>query len=105
MMDKKTKRALEGSIRKWQKIVDYLHNKRKIDFNKIDRLERGGGNCPLCLLNVGCKNCPVTNATHRKCCQGTPYVDFHDAYNCFKDIKAMKKSAKKEVTFLKSLRG
>jgi hypothetical protein len=76
-MDAKTLAALEGSIKKWEAIVD----KR--------RPNRGGADCPLChlfnpffrhrtpgaviLSKKGCEGCPVAERTGQSFCKGSPY--------------------------------
>ena len=79
-MDKKTRKALEGSIQKWQDIAD-----RKI-------ADEGSDNCPLCkvFLNskpdeFGCTGCPVAQDTGEMVCRGTPYyawLDHDDEIGC-----------------------
>lgn len=67
-MDAATKEALEGSIAKWQAIVD------KTGFDE------GFKNCPLCEKFMEndkglrlCSGCPVSNLTGMIGCIGTPY--------------------------------
>lgn len=68
-MNYKTLRALKGSIRKWQAIVDG-HG-----------IDQGGDNCPLCHLFLEnadkdyCEGCPVFEKTGKEFCYGTPYHD------------------------------
>lgn len=56
-------RALDGSIRKWEKIV------------KGTGVDLGVGNCPCCQLYWAndCKNCPIAIFTGKHMCFGTPY--------------------------------
>ena len=68
-MNKRTLKALEGSIKKWEKIVDGTG------------YDRGGENCPLCKLflhsgTFDCGGCPVYQKTRKMGCDGTPYLDF-----------------------------
>ena len=63
-MDAKTRKALEGSIKKWRKIVEW------------EDTDNGISNCPLCALfwSARCSECPVKRATGKRECGGTPYV-------------------------------
>jgi hypothetical protein len=101
-MDVKTLKALEGSIIKWEKIVDG----KGID-NGID-------NCPLCKrfhLGKDCVGCPVFAKTGIYGCDRTPYDEWHkhhsikhrDCIHCEINCKTCKKLAQKELAFLKSL--
>lgn len=56
--------ALQGSIKKWEKIVEGIG------------LDCGRRNCPLCQLFPDCTNCPVAKHTGRVCCLCTPYIDW-----------------------------
>lgn len=63
-MDKRTLKALQGSIRKWEKIVEGTG------------VDRGSDNCPLCkefTYPVLCRGCPVQTDMQRGGCIGTPY--------------------------------
>lgn len=64
-MTPKTRKALEGSIRKWEGIVT----------GSVE--DHGEDNCPLCKLfrkaDVGCTRCPVKKATGKDWCKGSPY--------------------------------
>ena len=72
-MDARTRKALEGSIAKWQSIVDGTG------------LDEGTENCPLCQLyyvrnSRSCGSCPVEADTEVDGCNGTPYegwIDHH----------------------------
>lgn len=72
-MNRKTRIALNGSIRKWERI---LFSTRAVD--------RGEDNCPLCLLFFQrkrilgplCEDCPVHIATGETACEQTPYKDW-----------------------------
>lgn len=95
-MNKKTLKALEGSIVKWEKIV----NKKGID--------DGEHNCPLCklfweddcigcLINYECKGTPYDDwlAHFERCHQNTPRNEVY-CHWC-------KHYAQQELDFLKSL--
>ena len=79
-MDERTLTALEGSIAKWQAIVDGTG------------LDKGADNCPLCneFSNVsdadadgdeawrsdGCDGCPVSEKAGTSSCGRTPYEEW-----------------------------
>ncbi len=111
-MDKRTLTALEGSIAKWEAIVNGTG------------VDGGTDNCPLCkeFYNEAdeddeytqcCKNCPVSIAVEgQDSCCGTPYEkwgEYHILHNrnlytqrVVFDEKS-KQLAQAEVDFLKSL--
>ena len=66
-MDAATREALEGSIRKWEAVVEG------------SGADEGGSNCPLCVLadsrneDGGCAGCPVFEATGEEECGDTPF--------------------------------
>ena len=106
-MNKRTRKALEGSIRKWEDVRD----------GKIK--DKRGDNCPLCALfnNHGdddCEGCPVAIQANDRHCSGTPYVGWwrhqnHRHYsgnrNAYWATDARsKKLAQAELDFLISLR-
>lgn len=68
-MDDWTLDALRGSIAKWEAIVDGTGE------------DLGTSNCPLCheFYNNGCVGCPVSAATGKPRCGGTPYDDYDDS--------------------------
>ena len=90
-MDKKTLKALKGSIEKWEKIVAGTGK------------DEGPNNCPLCKLfnkiegeeKYACNGCPVKEETGQKYCWNTPYEVY--------EPNPTKKNAIKELNFLKSL--
>jgi hypothetical protein len=92
--------ALEGSIRKWQRIL--------IGTGR----ERGSSDCPLCGLfnereDDDCKDCPVRQKTGKVGCHGSPYDDWKHAgqpTDCTNLTDAQTLAAKHELEFLKSLR-
>jgi hypothetical protein len=99
-MNKQTLKALKGSIKKWQSIV----NKTGVD--------RGTNNCPLCKLFYNyeyivdhCLGCPVRNRTGEQYCTNTPYVKFSDLDDGSGIANTPEKlaAAVEELKFLKSL--
>jgi hypothetical protein len=101
-MDKKTLKALKGSIKKWEKIIDGKG------------VDTGSGNCPLCHLfyyERGCRGCPVSEKTGETDCLSSPYEKWnwhvnikHSDRNSIKVYcKTCKNLAEKELKFLKSL--
>lgn len=100
-MDAKTLKALEGSIKKWEKIV------ARTGF------DNGCGNCPLCrqFLEHGCVGCPVVTRTGKTVCKGTPYSSFAWKSDTISTVGGDKvggphslKAAKEMLAFLKRLR-
>ena len=103
-MDEKTREALEGSIAKWQAIVDGTGG------------DDGTKNCPLCLLFNNedteyediCVGCPVAEETEISECQETPYGTWSALSEGERPWKAstgkQKQAAQKELDFLISLR-
>ena len=69
-MNKRTLKALKGSIIKWH-LIRYKGG-----------VDQGGDNCPLCKIfshdwgDDACKKCPVYAKTRQVGCQGTAYEDF-----------------------------
>lgn len=108
-MDKKTLKALKGSINTKWKGIRY---KSKED--------EGGDDCELCGLFMleqtewnKCKGCPVYERTSQILCKGTPYIDWskhqHDvhgwdnAYVVHTGCGECKPLADKQIAFLESL--
>lgn len=62
-MDKRTLKALHGSIRKWIKIATWKGG------------DEGSDNCPLCgeFLDNDCGECPIAMKTCEEYCFNTPY--------------------------------
>lgn len=97
-MNLETLKALHGSIKKWQAIVDGTG------------IDRGPQNCPLCEMflpydgdpETDCEGCPVYEKVGQRNCQGTPYSEFYLVRNTYKTDEIMK-HAKAELEFLKSL--
>ena len=98
-MDEKTLTALQGSIKKWEKIVSGKG------------VDRGTENCPLCAVFLPrCDGCPVKERTGRGFCYGSPYDDFSNTFSDTwgesihkADTPKRKRAALKELKFLKSL--
>ena len=102
-MNKRTEKALLGSIQKW---VDIAYNGGK---------DKGRSNCPLCKLFIdnGCEKCPVNEVTDYNCCSDTPYSDWtqHSSMHHTADIvgsfhaqcKTCQRLAEKEAKFLMKL--
>jgi hypothetical protein len=104
-MNSKTSKALEGSIKKWEKILSGKGT------------DEGRDNCPLCTIFIkryisiyDCKGCPVKDRTKFRKCRGSPYVEWEDhqnlAHRTVGKVKCdiCKNLALKELEFLKSLR-
>lgn len=98
-MNKETLKALKGSIKKWEGIVD-------------GRLsDKGPDNCPLCKKFYdemdGCDGCPVKQETDHDYCEESPYFDWCEATAWKHDCKAADDEtvmcAVLELEFLKSL--
>lgn len=101
-MEAATLEALEGSIAKWQAIVDG---------SGADRL---ADNCALCKEFLDCDGCPVAESTGMTGCLGSPWDKWYRAQSLLKrnyrggewvaDTEALMKLAQAELDFLKSLR-
>ena len=103
-MTPETRKALKGSIKKWEKIV-----------KSTKAVDKGKKNCPLCSLFFQryCGGCPVKESMGEEYCVGTPYAtwcmhqeEYHMAYidlsrhpNCPDCLRL----AKAELEFLKGL--
>lgn len=72
MMDAKTLTALRQSIKKWE---------RNAVAESPARFAIRSEDCPLCRMFAasGCRGCPVSAATGRDLCDGTPYRAAADA--------------------------
>lgn len=93
-----TLKALRGSIKKWEKIVDGTG------------CDLGSHNCPLCklfLTDDGCEGCPVSEKTGKPDCRGSPYIKWtliHQGWwPLYADMPKERAAAKAELNFLKSL--
>lgn len=95
-----TRKALEGSIRKWERIV--------IGTGK----DLGHRNCALCKMffdadddETSCKGCPVMTKTGHSHCNGTAYRTYTAERSAHgEDSIEARKQAFKELRFLESLR-
>jgi len=105
-MNKRTLKALKGSIRKWKKIVAGTGK------------DQGTKNCALCkaFIDMGCEGCPIKDRTGYDGCNLSPYDDWvehledchdrtvDDAYLSLEpECNACKELAQKELDFLISL--
>jgi hypothetical protein len=108
-MKHKIRKALKGSIRKWEEIV------------AGKGVDKGGANCPLCQLTekeyLECDKlpCPIYTKTKMLECQGSPYPKWreHHRSNHPEEDEFLKynrvycptcrKLAQTELDFLKSL--
>jgi len=101
-MDAKTLKALKGSIKKWEKIVEG------------EGIDDGGKNCPLCKLysDKDCRSCPVCAEVDNYGCHDTPYDEWeshhenkHEENELYRKVycPTCKELAQKELDFLKSL--
>ncbi len=98
-MNARTLKALNGSIKKWEKIAAGTG------------LDKGPENCPLCKLfwygTYDCEGCPVAARTGQGGCSGSPYDEWTDATEygdaSKADTPALKAIARKELRFLRSL--
>ena len=97
-MNLETLTALQGSIEKWEAIVNGIGT------------DQGASNCPLCALFLPplwidkpnqrpCEGCPVYEKTGIVFCEGSPYEDFCNA----EEDSDMEALAQEELDFLKSL--
>lgn len=88
-MNKRTLKALQGSIRKWQGVVD----------GRVK--DKGPSNCPLCevFFYHHCRGCPVAEHTGFSDCYDTPYDEWCEASTPAEERRA----ARHELAFLKSL--
>lgn len=120
-MDERTREALEGSIAKWQAIVDG------------SGVDDGGANCPLCAEFADqvdpdhgpddegdlspdaamCHGCPVKATTGQWGCNGTPYMDWAKTVEFSLSLEGLVRRAESdadralaraELEFLQSLR-
>lgn len=107
-MNKATLKALKGSVAKWEAIVAGTGE------------DQGNINCPLCQkfnndktpMDTECDGCPVSEATGRRFCGGTPYSRWVEHRMIVHDLDTANGSVKcavcasiaqKELDYLKSL--
>ncbi len=98
-MKEETLAALNGSIQKWEKIVNGIG------------VNEGRGNCPLCQLFPDCYGCPVAQITNSYGCNNSPYGDWSDHQYKFHNsgerekviCDTCKELAINELNFIKSL--
>lgn len=104
-MNKKTLKALNESIAKWER-----NAKAETPANYLTT----PADCPLCELFFGypkyCEGCPVAECTGEAVCDGSPYDDAAKAGKNWTDHPqsnayryAARAAARKEVRFLRSL--
>ena len=96
-MDKKTLKALKGSIRHWK------DNLKKAKTGRLTGNGLTSASCPLCVkFKSNCKNCLVFLRTGTEDCGGTPYYEVKDAvYDA--DQSDVIEACEAEVEFLESL--
>ena len=96
----KQKKALLGSIRKWQRISNGLDT------------DKGVNSCPCCKLwntdDNDCKGCPISAFTKQTFCDGSPYEIWErDEYYMTNDPKEIPvegiEIATSELNFLRAL--
>jgi hypothetical protein len=98
-VNQNTYNAWQGSIKKWESIVDG------------SGVDEGTRNCPLCKLfyHNWCKDCPIHLHTGFDSCDKTPYEKWSDLIKVFTcppfraDTPEKVEVAKAELEFLKSL--
>lgn len=96
-MNKETRKALLGSIQKWEKIRD------------MKDTDKGRKNCPLCgmFIGAGCYGCPVSIKAGISNCRSTPYEEWACSEKKYKKDESISKIGKRlaqsEVDFLRSL--
>ena len=96
-MNRKTLKALKGSISKWEAII------------AGNAYDLGAENCPLCELFVEdfCYKCPVRESSGAPGCIYTPWHDWAKAQGARlvwrADTPRRKKLAQAELKFLQSL--
>jgi len=96
---------LELSIKKWEDIYDAIKRLRRYIPDTIGKLEDGAHNCALCEIafDSDCDGCPIALTTNSRRCRGTPYWSFGLALRKG-DLRELKRTARAEIEFLKSLR-
>ena len=96
--NKEQVKALKGSVRKWQRII----NDTGVDL--------GTDNCPCCKLyyKYNCRGCPIRIVTGQRQCNSTPYDRILGTWELLgKDFSSyselQKQAAKDELYFLKAI--
>jgi len=101
-MNKKTAKALEGSITHWKENLEKAENNYTKNLGWKD-IYFGQEECPLCDLfnkdpdiyscdETSCRKCPIKKATNRLYCHGTPFKKIGELYKKYKRIPLLKKS-------------
>ena len=94
------KKALRGSIRKWQKVVNGKG------------IEMGADNCPCCKIwwaDKDCEGCPIREFTGSTDCGDTPYAQWITSISPDQDgnrkaiFQNEQETAKTELNFLKAV--
>jgi hypothetical protein len=96
------RQAIDGSIAKWQAIVDGTGS------------DQGVWNCPLCGLfyEYKCFGCPISTFAQASSCDNTPYrkrwaklfTVFEQGTQMYADTPERLKAAKAELAFLEELK-
>src|SRR4030065_20519 len=76
------KKALRGSIRKWERIVSGK------------AVNNGSADCPCCLTWLepsGCDGCPIKEYSGEDLCRGTPYANGKNETRPQRELKFLKK--------------
>lgn len=98
-MDDATRKALQLSIYKWERIADG------------SGIDQGTKNCALCkkFYDNHCRGCPVRENTGKKFCDDTPYCKWArlkieaDDFKWNATTKAQFKAAEEMAAYLRSL--
>lgn len=104
IIDNKTKKALDDSIKHWQRLLD-AYTRR--DRRKMIAEGWRGKDCPLCAIYVRefeCSGCPIAADTGEGFCRSTPWTMAALALeNSSFDIWNKKHHVKRELSYLKKL--
>ena len=103
VMNSKTLKALQASIRHWERMRDGKRRKMRDDAAGTMELEMPiGQHCGLCRATEDCDDCPV--ASYGSACENTPFYEAEFAFHqAGPNSDEFKLEANKEVEFLKSL--
>ena len=94
------KKALRGSIRKWQKIAD------------MTGIDEGPDNCPCCKIwwkDKDCEGCPISQFTCSTECMDTPYTQWMNTIQQDQDgnrkatFRSQQEMALSELNFIKAV--